>query len=71
MMRRERVRNENLVRDPRTTALLSTDKDAIMAYERKKRERQVQEDRLNTLEREVAALKEQVAQLLRKNGNAP
>jgi uncharacterized protein YceH (UPF0502 family) len=69
MMRRERVRNENLVRDPRTTALLSTDKDAIMAYERKKRERQVQEDRLNTLEREVAALKEQVAQL-RKNGNA-
>jgi hypothetical protein len=70
MMRRERVRNENLVRDPRTTALLSTDKDAILAYERKKRERQVQEDRLNTLEREVAALKEQVAQL-RKNGNAP
>jgi hypothetical protein len=69
MMRRERVRNENLVRDPRTTALLSTDKDAILAYERKKRERQVQEDRLNTLEREVAALKEQVAQL-RKNGNA-
>lgn len=70
MRERARVRNENMVRDMRTTALLSTDKDAILHYERKRAERKANEDRLNTLEREVAALKEQVAQL-RKNGNNP
>lgn len=70
MRERAKVRNENMVRDMRTTALLSTDKDAIFHYERKRAERKAQEDRLNTLEREVAALKEQVAQL-RKNGNNP
>lgn len=70
MRERAKVRNENMVRDMRTTALLSTDKDAILHYERKRAERKAQEDRLNTLEREIAALKEQVAQL-RKNGNNP
>lgn len=70
MRERAKVRNENMVRDMRTTALLSTDKDAILHYERKRAERKANEDRLNTLEREVAALKEQVAQL-RKNGNNP
>lgn len=70
MRNKAKVRNENMVRDMRTTALLSTDKEAIMHYERKRAERKAQEERLNRLEREIAALKEQIAQL-QKNGTNP
>lgn len=64
MSQRIRVQNENMVRDPRTSALLSTDKDAIKAYERRKQELQSQKDRLNRLERDVATLKDLVSQLM-------
>lgn len=58
------VKNEPLVRDSRTGALLSTDLDAIRAYERKKQELKVQKERINRLEEEIDGLKKMVATLL-------
>lgn len=70
MRSKAKVKNENMVRDMRTTALLSTDREAIMHYEKKRAERKAQEERLNRLESEIVALKELIAQL-QKNGNNP
>jgi hypothetical protein len=69
MMEKARVKNENMVRDMKTTALLSTDHDAIRAYEMKKRERNLLYERLNSLERQVAELKAIVLEL--RNGRIP
>lgn len=63
-----KVKNEKMVRDMRTTALLSTDIDGIANYEKRKREIVSQRERLNMLEREISFLKEAVNALL-KNGN--
>jgi len=60
------VQNEPMVRDMRTGALLSTDKDAFRAYEDRKRERQAQQDRINSLEEKVAELQRILSELIGK-----
>lgn len=60
------VKDERMVRDRKTSALLSTDHDAIAAYERKKRETKAQKDRINRLEQEVGELKKLLSQLIEK-----
>lgn len=60
------VKDEKMVRDGYSRALLSTDHDAVAAYEKKKRELKAQKDRINTLEREVAELKQILLQLIEK-----
>ena len=58
------VQHERLVRDTRSKALLSTDREAILAYETRKRERQTQTERINTLEEKVSQLQEALSKLL-------
>lgn len=60
------VQNEPMVRDTRTGALLSTDRDAFRAYEDRKRERQSQQDRINSLEEKVAELQRILSELIGK-----
>lgn len=60
------VQNEPMVRDMRTGALLSTDRDAFRAYEDRKRERQVQQDRINRLEEKVTELQHILSELIGK-----
>lgn len=66
MSERIPVENENLVRDRRTGALLSTDRDAIRAYEARKRDRLSQQERINTLERTVAELQKAISEITGK-----
>ena len=58
------VQNEKMVRDTRTGALLSTDKDSVKAYERRRREAQAQKDRINRLEHELSELKGIISKLI-------
>jgi hypothetical protein len=58
------VQNEKLVRDMRSGALLSTDKDSIKAYERRKQEAKAQKDRINRLEHELSELKALMSKLI-------
>ena len=58
------VKNEKLVRDTRTGALLSVDRDSIKAYERRKQEAKAHKDRINKLEGELSELKTLVSKLL-------
>jgi polyhydroxyalkanoate synthesis regulator phasin len=68
-MKKIPVKNEALVRDSKTGALLSTDLDAVKAYERKKQEMKAQKERINRLEEEIADLKKAIAALLQqRNG---
>jgi hypothetical protein len=60
------VENERMVRDRRTGALLSTDRDAIRAYEARKRERQSQAERINNLEQTVAELQKAISEIIGK-----
>lgn len=60
------VLNEKLVRDSKSGALLSTDRDAVTAYERKKRESSAQKDRINRLEQELLELRSVVSKLIEK-----
>ena len=60
------VQNEPMIRDMRTGALLSTDRDAFRAYEDRKRERQVQQDRINRLEEKVTELQHILSELIGK-----
>lgn len=60
------VENEKMVRDSYSRALLSTDHDAVAAYEKRRREVKAQKDRINRLEQEVAELKEMIAKLIEK-----
>ena len=55
-----------MVRDSYSKALLSTDREAVVAYERRKREAKAQKDRINRLEQEVTELKQLLSQLIRK-----
>ena len=50
MIERIPVKDEKMVRDTFSHAILSTDHDAVAAYERKKRETKAQKDRINRLE---------------------
>ena len=58
------VKNEKLVRDTRTGALLSIDRDSVRAYERRKREAEAQKDRINKLEHELSELKGLISKLI-------
>lgn len=60
------VRNEPMVRDMRTGALLSTDRDAFRAYEDRRRERRLQQERINSLEEQVAELRRILSELVGK-----
>ena len=60
------VENERMVRDRRTGALLSTDRDAIRAYEARKRDRLSQQERINTLEHTVAELQKAISEIIGK-----
>lgn len=60
------VENEQMVRDMQSKALLSTDREAVIAYERRKREVKAQKDRINRLEQEVTELKQLLSQLIGK-----
>jgi len=60
------VQNEKMVRDMHSGALLSTDKDSIKAYERRKQEAKAQKDRINRLEHELSELKSIVSNLIEK-----
>jgi hypothetical protein len=60
------VENEKMVRDVRTKALLSTDKDAVRAYEKRRQELKTQKERINRLEQELADLKTIIAELIEK-----
>ena len=58
------VQNEKMVRDTRSGALLSTDRDSVKVYERRRREAQAQKDRINRLEHELSELKEIISKLI-------
>ena len=58
------VQNEKMVRDTRSGALLSTDRDSVRAYERRRREAQAQKDRINRLEHELSELKGIISKLI-------
>ena len=60
------VQNERMVRDTYSRALLSTDHDAVAAYEKKRQEIKAQKDRINRLEQEVNELKQLLSQLIGK-----
>jgi uncharacterized protein YceH (UPF0502 family) len=60
------VKNERMVRDRHSHALLSTDHDAVAAYEKRRREAKAQKDRINRLEQEVNELKQLLSQLIEK-----
>lgn len=60
------VQNERMVRDCHSKALLSTDREAVLAYEKRKRETKAQKDRINRLEQEVTELKQLLSQLIGK-----
>lgn len=60
------VKNEKMVRDRRSGALLSIDHDAVAAYRKRKDEAKAQKDRINRLEQEVAELKQLLSQLIGK-----
>jgi hypothetical protein len=60
------VQNEKMVRDMKSKAILSTDRDAILAYEKKKLESKAQKERINRLEQELADLKTLISELVQK-----
>jgi|688.fasta_scaffold25225_2 hypothetical protein len=60
------VKNNKMVRDTKTNAILSVDIDAIKAYEEKRRKIQTERDRLNRLELEVLELRSIIDQLRNK-----
>ena len=66
MIDRIPVKDEKMVRDAFSHAILSTDHDAVVAYEKKKRETKAQKDRINRLEQEVIELKQLLSQLIGK-----
>lgn len=60
------VKNNKMVRDTKTNAILSVDMDAIKAYEDRIRKIQVEKDRLNRLELEVSELRAIIEELRNK-----
>lgn len=66
MNRKIPVKGEKMVRDMKSSALLSVDRDAVAAYERKRQEAASQKNRINRLEQEVTELKQLLSQLIGK-----
>lgn len=60
------VKNNKMVRDTKTNAILSVDTDAIKAYEDRIRKIQAEKDRLNRLELEVSELRAIIEELRNK-----
>lgn len=60
------VKNNKMVRDTKTNAILSVDMDAIKAYEDRIRKIQAEKDRLNRLELEVSELRAIIEELRKK-----
>lgn len=60
------VKNNKMVRDTKTNAILSVDMDAIKAYEDRIRKIQAEKDRLNRLELEVSELRAIIEELRNK-----
>jgi len=60
------VKNNKMVRDTKTNAILSVDTDAIKAYEDRIRKIQAEKDRLNRLELEVSELRAIIEELRKK-----
>jgi len=60
------VKNNKMVRDTKTNAILSVDTDAIRAYEDRIRKIQAEKDRLNRLELEVSELRAIIEELRKK-----
>lgn len=58
------VKNDFLVRDTKSRALLSTDLDSVKAYEKRKEQIKSQKDTINKLEKEVEELKQLVSKLI-------
>lgn len=69
-MSQQRVNGEpNMVRDSNSRALLFTNREDILAYEKRKAEMKSQTLQINTLKQEVAELKDLVRQLLERQEN--
>jgi hypothetical protein len=66
MMDRIPVKNERMVRDRKSHALLSIDHDAVAAYEKQKHDMKAQKDRINRLEQEINELKKLLSKLIEK-----
>lgn len=60
------VKNNKMVRDTKTNAVLSVDLDAIKTYENRIRKIQAEKDRLNRLELEVSELRAIIEELRNK-----
>jgi hypothetical protein len=60
------VKNQPIVRDEKSNALLFTDIDSVKAYQKKKELMRHQKDTINRLEMEVEELKQLVAKLVEK-----
>ena len=60
------VKNNKMVRDTKTNAILSVDTDAIRAYEDRIRKIQAEKDRLNRLELEISELRAIIEELRKK-----
>lgn len=60
------VKDAKLVRDSNTRAVLSTDKDAVLAYRERKRKLESNQERLNKLESELIELRSIIEELRKK-----
>lgn len=60
------VKNNRMVRDTSSGAVLSVDVDAIKTYEERRRKIQTDKDRLNRLEIEVSELRTFIEELRNK-----
>ena len=69
-MNRKKINGEpNLIRDTNSNALLFTNREDILAYERRKAEMQSQNLQINTLKQEIAELKNLVQQIIERQEN--
>lgn len=60
------VKDAKMVRDSTSRAVLSTDREAVIAYEERVKRLQSDRDRLNKLETEMADLKALIEELRKK-----
>lgn len=57
---------ENLVRDPKTSAIINTNSAAIRAAQAKKRQEVENKNRIDTLESDVSEIKDMLKQIVSK-----
>ena len=60
------VKDAKLVRDSTSRAVLSTDREAVVAYEERVKKIQSDRDRLNRLETEMSVLRALIEELRKK-----